>query len=94
MGKKKEKAAATGGNGSASRRFLSDEDCKAVAGRISDQLRRYPEHKAAWDRSHPADNPTAIVVPIWGPDLETVKAKIERLFHPGEAAVIIPNLTA
>jgi len=89
---KKEKAAPAGA-GLGTRRFLSDADCKAVAGRISDQLRRYPELKAAWDRSTP-NTCVAQVIPIWGPDLETVKAKIERLFHPGEAAVILPNLTA
>ena len=86
------KAKAVTGTGAA-KRYLNDDQCLQVAGRISDQLRRYPELKSAWDRGT-CGACVAEVVPIWGPDLETVTIKVNRLFHPAEAAVIIPALTA
>jgi hypothetical protein len=34
------------------------------------------------------------VIPVWGPDLDSVKEKVRRLYHEEEAAAIIGALTA
>ena len=76
----------------AKKRWLSDAQCKEAAARIAGELKDYAKHLALWERStpHKCIAPTA---PIWGPDLETVKVKVERLYHPDEAKIIIEHLT-
>ncbi len=74
-------------------RFYSDGRCKVIATRIAGELANYEKHKIAWDVSRGPDKYLAPVVPIWGPDLATVKVKVARLYHPDEAAVIIANLS-
>jgi hypothetical protein len=58
---------------------------------IKDQLGDYAEHKRLWDEST-CDKCLAPVVPIWGPNLEAVKVKIERIYHPEEAKIILEAL--
>ena len=74
-------------------RHLSDEQCKKAAARIAGELKDYAKHLDLWERSTP-HKCIAPMVPIWGPDLETVKVKVERLYHPDEAKIIIAALTA
>jgi hypothetical protein len=76
------------------RRFFTDEKCKEIAGRISIELRDYAEHKDLERRGHLPNMILSPVVPIWGPDYDTVVHKVNLLFHPDEAAIIVEHLTA
>ena len=70
------------------KRYMSADQCKQAATRISAEMRDYPKHLNQWQRR---TGPP--VVPLWGPDFEAVEAKINRLYHPEEAALIIEALT-
>ena len=76
------------------KRYLNDADCKKAAARISQEMRDYPAHMKLFRASRLPDRIRAVVIPLWGPDLDAVKVKIEWLYHEAEAAIIIAALTA
>ena len=99
------KKSSVNGNGERQRtRHFNDAACKVIAARISGELREYPKHLELWNKpvalnadgrpSRLASGGHAPAVPIWGPTFEAVTEKVNRLYHPEEAAVIIANLTA
>ena len=75
------------------KRYLTDAECKKAAARISGEMKDYPAHLALFRGSKLPDLNFAVIYPLWGPDLDEVKTKIEHLYHPEEAALIIAALT-
>ena len=76
------------------KRYLNDADCKKAAARISQEMRDYPAHMKLFRARRLPDVNRAVVIPLWGPDLDAVTAKVEHLYHEDEAAIIIAALTA
>ena len=76
------------------KRYLNDADCKKAAARISQEMRDYPAHMKLFRASRLPDRIRAVIIPLWGPDLDAVTAKVEHLYHETEAAIIIDALTA
>ena len=74
-------------------RYFSDAACKQIAARISAEMREYPAHLKRFRDSRLPDLNYAVVVPMWGPDFDAVEAKINRLYHPEEAMLILEVLT-
>ena len=74
-------------------RYFSDAACKQIAARISAEMRKYPAHLALFHAFRLPNHNLAVIVPMWGPDYDAVEAKINRLYHPEEAALIIEALT-
>lgn len=70
------------------KRYLNAVQCKAAAARISAEMRTYHADIVQWYA-----HGIAPVVPLWGPDYDAVEAKINRFYHPDEAAIILGALT-
>jgi hypothetical protein len=72
------------------KRYLNDEQCQEVAGRIKAQMPQYADARAAWDKiPNPKSSYPFLFIPVWPADLEQVNERVTRLFHPAEAAVIM-----
>lgn len=79
------------------RRYLTNEQCKQSAVRISAEMREDREGREKWGASWvafnevgPGKKPPHLVIPG---DFDAAKKAIEHLYHPEEAALIIQSLT-
>ena len=75
------------------KRYFTDVQCRKAAARITAQMVQYQEAKSAWDNLNPQTGgfPYSFV-PLYPADLEPVRERITRLYHPAEAAVILAEL--
>lgn len=88
--------------GTTKRRYLSDEQCKQSAVRISAEMREDREGREKWGDQWKVAIPIGDGVCTLGKkppnlifpgDFDAAKAMIEHLYHPAEAELIIKSLT-
>jgi hypothetical protein len=75
-------------------KHLSDEACKAAAAKISLERRSYEVDFVRYAQANFQAGYPGSFIPIWPADYDLCVEKINRLYHPEEATIIIENLTA
>lgn len=75
-------------------KHLNADQCKAAAARISLERRTYEADFVRYAQANLQAGYPGSFVPIWPADYDLCVRKIQRLYHPEEAAIIIENLTA
>ena len=75
------------------KRYFTDVQCRAAAARIKAQMPQYSEAKDAWGKLDPKTGgfPYSFV-PLYPADFEQIRERVNRLYHPAEAAVILSEL--
>jgi len=76
-------------------KHLNADQCKVAAAKISVERRSYEADVARYAQAQFHSDPfLGSFLPIWPADYDLCVEKINRLYHPEEAELIIAGLTA